>query len=405
MLELGGKARGGRGRRRRRARARHRGRRRRRRPALGLAAGRALLAPVAALLHRGARGARGLESRHLEVLLDGDLVPQALHELLLRELLDLAAARGPRDEVDVHRLEHLAEDQLARAVAVGEDGDGLPAGEVLHGLRDARPLDGDAVLDPAPQEVQHVRAALDDDQRVGLVDVGAGGEVLGAVARDLLDLDGLADRLGEVEPHALRLLLEPGEDLLGALDDLLALRDADILDRDDLDLGAAGADPVDGLEAGGQDGGLDLVERGGDEDLALALALAGVDVHFDAADPSGLLEVAEVELVTEEPLGLAEDGADDVGLVDDALGGDAGLDLVLGGVRVVAHGGGFSVESQRHSAAGRGDDLPGASAVVRSDTTSQGGDAHDRESVRGRGGGVLRSSSRSFHSNGAGQGI
>ena len=150
--------------------------------------------------------ARGLEPAHLEVLVDGDLVPQALQELLLGQFLDLAAARGAGDEIDVHRLEHLAEDQLARAVPVREDGDGLSAREVLHRLGDARPLDRDDVLDPAAQQVQHVRAALDDDERVRLVDVRPAREVLGPVGRDLLDLDRLADGLGEVEPDALSTL-------------------------------------------------------------------------------------------------------------------------------------------------------------------------------------------------------
>jgi len=160
---------------------------------------------------------------------------------------------------------------------------------------------------------------------------------LGAVGRDLLDLDRLADGLGEVESDPLRLLLEVGEDLLGAFDDLLALRDADVLDADDLDLGPARADAVDGLEPRGQDRGFDLVEGRRDQDLAFALSLPAVDLDLDPSNPSGLLEVAEVELVAEQALGLSEDGADDVGLVDDAFGGNAGSDLVFRGVRVVGH--------------------------------------------------------------------
>src|SRR4029077_9598599 len=119
---------------------------------------------------------------------------------------------------------------------------------------------------------------------------------------------------------------------------LLALRDADVLDADDLDLGPARADPVDGLESAREDGGLDLVERGRDQDLAFALSLPGVDVDLDAADSTGLLKVAEVELVSEETLGLTEDGPDDVGFVDDTFGGDSGFDLVLGGAGIIRHG-------------------------------------------------------------------
>src|SRR5208282_3511446 len=75
----------------------------------------ALFAPLAAtsalfaaLLPRLPRRARRLEPAHLEVLVERDLVPQALQKLLLRELLDLAAARSAGHEVDVHRLEHLS---------------------------------------------------------------------------------------------------------------------------------------------------------------------------------------------------------------------------------------------------------------------------------------------------------
>src|SRR6266508_3537179 len=57
---------------------------------------------------------------HLDVLVRRDLVPQALHDLLLRELLDLLAARRARDEVDFRDLEQLLQDQVAAAVSVHE---------------------------------------------------------------------------------------------------------------------------------------------------------------------------------------------------------------------------------------------------------------------------------------------
>ena len=75
----------------------------------------------------------------------------------------------------------------------------------------------------------------------------------------------------------------------------------------------------------------------GIEDLAFALSFAAVDLDLDPSDSAGLLEVAEVELVSEQAFGLSEHRADDVGLVDDAFGGNAGSDLVFRGVRVVGH--------------------------------------------------------------------
>ena len=74
-----------------------------------------------------------------------------------------------------------------------------------------------------------------------------------------------------------------------------------------------------------------------DQDLAFALSFSAVDLDLDAADPAGLLEVAKVELVTEQAFGLSEHRADDVGFVDDTFGGNAGSDLVFRGVWVVGH--------------------------------------------------------------------
>src|SRR3990172_3822613 len=63
------------------------------------------------------------EARHLDVLIRGNLVPEGLHDLLLRQLFNLSAPRGPRDEVDFCNLQQLAQDQVATPVAIDERGD------------------------------------------------------------------------------------------------------------------------------------------------------------------------------------------------------------------------------------------------------------------------------------------
>jgi len=93
------------------------------------------------------------EAVHLDVLVCGNLVPQALHDLLLRELLDFLASRGARDEVDFRHLEEFFQDQISTAVSVDEGGERPFFRELLNRLRDVRPLDGDRVLDPRSEEV------------------------------------------------------------------------------------------------------------------------------------------------------------------------------------------------------------------------------------------------------------
>src|SRR2546425_1132738 len=93
------------------------------------------------------------EAVHLDVLVCGNLVPQALHDLLLRELLDFLASRGARDEVDFRHLEEFFQDQISTAVSVDEGGERPFFRELLNRLRDVRPLDGDRVLGPRSEEV------------------------------------------------------------------------------------------------------------------------------------------------------------------------------------------------------------------------------------------------------------
>src|SRR5207247_1911405 len=122
-----------------------------------------------------------------------------------------------------------------------------------------------------------------------------------------------------------------------ALDDLVALRDADVLDFLHLDRRLAGADAVDRLECRGQDRRLDLVQRGRDVDESLGPSLLALHVHFDSTDAPAFLQVAQVELFAEEPLGLAENGPDHVGLLHDPFGLHSGLDHVFSRTWIDVH--------------------------------------------------------------------
>src|SRR6266571_2083702 len=146
------------------------------------------------------------EAVHLDVLVCGDLVPQTLHDLLLRELLDLLAAGRARDEVDFCDLQELLQDEVAAAVAVDEGRERAFLREFLDRLRDVRPFDRDRVLDAGAQEVQDVLTALDDDDRVAVRDVRPRGQSLGPERDDLGHLDAHLDLVQEVRPRCLRLL-------------------------------------------------------------------------------------------------------------------------------------------------------------------------------------------------------
>src|SRR5205823_685414 len=115
------------------------------------------------------------EAVHLDVLVRRNLVPKALHDLLLREFLDLFPAGSAGDEVDLRDLEQLLQDQVAAAVAVDEGREGALLRKFLNRLRNVGPLDRDRVLDPGAQEVQDILAALDDDDRIAVRDVRTGG--------------------------------------------------------------------------------------------------------------------------------------------------------------------------------------------------------------------------------------
>ena len=179
-------------------------------------------------------------------------------------------------------------------------------------------------------------SALDDDDGLGILHVGSGRAALLAVGGDLLHLHALPDVLGEVGAGSLGLLDEGAQELLRALDDLLPLGDADVLDSEDLDGCLAGSDTVDGLEGGGEYYSLHLVEAAGHVDDPLGLPSLGDDVHLYPSDPSGFLQVPQVEVVSEKSFRLAEDRSDDVGLVDDPVGVDLGLHHVFCCVRVNA---------------------------------------------------------------------
>src|SRR6266571_2907643 len=235
------------------------------------------------------------EAVHLDVLVRGDLVPQALHDLFLRELLDLLAAWRARDEVDFRDLQQLLQDEVAAAVSVDEGREGAFFRELLDRLRDVRPFDRDRVLDPRAQQVQDVLTALDDDDRIAVRDVRPGGQALGPERDDLGHLDAHLDLVQEVGAGRLRLLDHLAQERPRAFDDLVAFRHADVLDLVDADRGFARPDAVDRLERRRQDRRLDLVERGRDEDRPLAPPFLALHVDLDAADASALLQVPQVQ--------------------------------------------------------------------------------------------------------------
>src|SRR2546428_11202525 len=203
------------------------------------------------------------EAVHLDVLVRRDLVPQALHDLLLCELLDFLASRGAGDEVDLGHLEQFLQDQVSAAVAIDEGGERSFFRELLNRLRDVRPFDGDGILDPRSKQVQDVLAPFDDDDRVAIGNVRPGGKPSGPERYDLRHLHALAHLVEEVRPGGLRLLDHGREQGAGSLDDFVALRPAGVLDLVDLDRGLAWADPVDRLEGRRQDRGPTRVQRGG----------------------------------------------------------------------------------------------------------------------------------------------
>ena len=266
---------------------------------------------------------------HLHVLVAGDLVAEALDELLGGELLDLLRTGCACDVIDLSGLEELPEDELSSPVSVDEGGTYPLPGEVLDGLGDVGSLHRNGVLDACAEEVEDVGPALDDDDGLGGLHGGSCGEAFLSVGGDLLYLQGLPDVLRQVGTAALGLLHEDSEEFLRTLGDLLPLGDTYVLDADDLDRCLAGTDAVDGLEGRGDDCRLHLVEGRRHVDDTLGFSAFGDDLDFDPADPSGLLEVPQVEVVAEEAFGLSEDGSHDVGFVDDSVCVDLRFYLVF----------------------------------------------------------------------------
>ncbi|KAF5061856.1 hypothetical protein DSECCO2_310790 [anaerobic digester metagenome] len=62
-----------------------------------------------------------------------------------------------------------------------------------------------------------------------------------------------------------------------------------------------------------------------------------MDVHLDPSDPAALLQVSQVELVAQQPLGLPEYRAHHVRFFDNAVSVKLGLDQILGGAWVNVH--------------------------------------------------------------------
>ena len=176
----------------------------------------------------------------------GDLPPEHLQDVAPREVLDGPSRRREGDEVDIADLKQLPEDQLAAAVAVDEDGR-RPLGRQVGDRRGhVGALDGDGVFDAVLQQLPHVGASLDDDDRIGALDARARRQP--RVLDEVLD----ANRLPHVGDQLLRrddrLVERRRQQLLRAVDDRPALGRPNVLDLGDLDVGPAGPDALDGLQ-------------------------------------------------------------------------------------------------------------------------------------------------------------
>ena len=63
--------------------------------------------------------------------------------------------------------------------------------------------------------------------------------------------------------------------------------------------------------------------------MTLETAPGQLDLHIHMADPRRALELPQFELLSDQALGLAHDGADDVLMFDDPIDVDRGSDSIL----------------------------------------------------------------------------
>src|SRR5206468_4345035 len=173
--------------------------------------------------------------------------------------------------------------------------------------------------------------------RVAVRDVRSGGKPLGPEGHNLRDLHALTHLVEQVGPGGLRLLDHGRQERAGSLDDLVPFRDARVLDLVDPDRGLARADAVDRLERRRQDRGLDLIQRGRNQDRPFAPSFLALDVHLDSADAAALLQVTQVQFLAEEPFRLAKHGPYDVGFLDNPFRLQAGLDEIFSRTRIDVH--------------------------------------------------------------------
>ena len=223
------------------------------------------------------------------------------------------------DEINLGDLEEFPENELSATVTIDERCGDPFLGEFLDGLGDVRSLDSDGILDSGLKEVEHIGPSLHDDDGLGVLHVGSGRTPVLSVGGDLLDLDTLPDAVHEVGTGTLGLLDELVEELLRTLHDLLPLGHTDILYSEDVDGGLARSDTVDCLESGSEDYGLHLVETGRHVDYSVRFSTFGCDLDLYPSDPTRFLEVPEVQLVSEETLGLTENSTNDIRLLNDSV--------------------------------------------------------------------------------------
>jgi hypothetical protein len=272
------------------------------------------------------RGERVPRRVGLHRLLVGDFLPECGHDRRAVQVLHAVAGGRERDVVDAPDLGEFLEDEVAAPVAVEQHRRRALRGESCHRVRDVRPLDRDGVFDAEAQQPADVRATLDDDDGVAVGHSRARRHAL--ELGDVLDAGLLAHRLDEVLAGHRR-VLEVGQQVRRPVDEFATLRCACVLDGRHCAVCSTRADAFDRFEGGSQDRRLDPVEAAPDGDRPERAAVLRLDVDVYPADLRGFLQAAQIEFVAEQPLGLPENGADDVTPLDHPARADLRVNEVL----------------------------------------------------------------------------
>ena len=252
------------------------------------------------------------------ILSGRDLFPEGQNDLFLDKILDRFSVRRAGDEIDVCDLHQFSDDQFAAPVAVCENSHGLAFCQFGDFRRNVRAADADSVLDAVFKKVEDVGAAFHDDDVVRVV-FRSGRDLVLSEESDVFDADGFSDDVGDLLRFQKVFIEKSGVDDFGAFDDAGAFDGADIFDFRDLDRGRAGADAVDRLQGCGQDGRLDFIQTGRDENVSSRFSGFRRGHDFNAADAAGLLEFPQIKIRSEKTFRLSENSADDIRAFNDAV--------------------------------------------------------------------------------------